>query len=170
MVIFGQNIKSPYCLCIHIPYKGIGCTVKQVFNLNKAMNYCSTWFSSIKCTIPVMINMAIPDQRSVLLYILSLAANIWTERLHCIQLYALFWSMNSLFKGPCSPKWLCVPVFLFWNTSFVKFSVLIRQSVHFFHTWPKCDSTHTEDGNFQLNEIVFLEYRVRKASWVNMGL
>ena len=77
---------------------------------------------------------------------------------------------RPILKGPCSPKWLCVPVFLFLNASFVKFSVLIRQSVHFFHTWPKCDSTHTEDGNFQLNEIIFLEYRVRKASWVNMGL
>ena len=34
------------------------------------------------------------------------------------------------FKGPCSPKWLCALVFLFWNDSFVKCSVLIG-----FHFW-----------------------------------
>ena len=35
----------------------------------------------------------------------------------------------------------------------------------------KHDSTHTEDGNFQLNQmqIIFLEYRARKAAWVNRG-
>ena len=58
-------------------------------------------------------------------------------------------------------------VFLFWTATFVKFSVLIGQSVRFFHAWPKCDSTHTEDGD--LHEIIFLEYRVRKATWVEHG-
>ena len=35
----------------------------------------------------------------------------------------------------------------------------------------KHDSTHTEDGNFQLNQmqIIFLEYRARRAAWVNRG-
>ena len=33
----------------------------------------------------------------------------------------------------------------------------------------KHDSPHTEDGNFQLNQIIFLEYRARKAAWVNRG-
>ena len=42
--------------------------------------------------------------------------------------------------------------------------------VHFFHAWPKCDSTHTEHSNFQLPEIMLLEYRVCNAFWVNMGL
>ena len=38
-----------------------------------------------------------------------------------------------------------------------------------FHAWPKCDSTRTEDGDFQLHEIIFLEYRARKAAWVEHG-
>ena len=62
-------------------------------------------------------------------------------------------------------------VFIFETLFFVKFSILIRQSVRFFFTdaWPKRDSTHTVDGNFQLREIIFLEYRARKAARVNMG-
>ena len=72
-------------------------------------------------------------------------------------------------KGPCSPKRLCTLVFLFWTASIVKFSVLIGQSVRIFHAWPKCDSTRSEDGDFQLHEIIFLEYRARKAAWVEHG-
>ena len=82
-------------------------------------------------------------------------------------------SLNYPFKGPCSSKWLCTLVFLFLNAFFlifVKFSVLIGQSFRLFPAWPKRDSTHTEDDNFQLYEIIFLEYKVCKAAWVNMGL
>ena len=32
------------------------------------------------------------------------------------------------------------------------------------------DSTNTEDGNFQLREIIFLEYRAHKAVWLFMSL
>ena len=42
--------------------------------------------------------------------------------------------------------------------------------VHFFHAWPKRASTHTEDSYFQLPKIIFLDYRVRYAFRVNMGL
>ena len=63
-------------------------------------------------------------------------------------------------------------VFCFETFSFFfKVSVLIRQSVRFFHAWPKRESSHTEDGNFQLREIIiFLECRACKAAWANMGL
>ena len=67
----------------------------------------------------------------------------------------------SLFKGPCSPKRLCALVFLFWNDSFVKCSVLIgfhfeercvtilkndcegeyNNYCSFFHAWPKLRET-----------------------------
>ena len=40
----------------------------------------------------------------------------------------------------------------------------------FFHAWPKRDSTHTGDSNFQLPKIIFLDYRVRNAFRVNTGL
>ena len=60
--------------------------------------------------------------------------------------------------------------FLFWNAIFVKSSVFwLGRRFRFFHAWPKRYSTHTEDGNFQLREIIFLEYRASKAAWVNMG-
>ena len=60
--------------------------------------------------------------------------------------------------------------FFFWNASFVKFSVLIGESVRFFHACPKRDSTHKEDGDIQLRETIFLEYRACSATWANMGL
>ena len=41
---------------------------------------------------------------------------------------------------------------------------------HLFHAWPKSDFTHTEDNNFQLCKIIFLEYRTHNALRVNMGL
>ena len=60
------------------------------------------------------------------------------------------------FKGPCSPKQHCTLVFLFWNASSVKCSVLIGfhfwgalhddakndcEGDHLFHTWPKHKET-----------------------------
>ena len=80
---------------------------------------------------------------------------------------------KSCFKGPCSPKWLCALELLF-ETPFCQmqcFDWLTHLwGVHFFHAWPKHASTHTEDSNFQLPEIIFLDYRVRNAFRVNMGL
>ena len=58
----------------------------------------------------------------------------------------------------------------FFFQSFVKFSVLIGESVRFFHACPKRDSTHTEDGDFQLRELIFLEYRACRATWAKMAL
>ena len=40
----------------------------------------------------------------------------------------------------------------------------------FFHAWPKRDYTHTEDSNFQIPEIIFLDYRVHNEFRVNTGL
>ena len=52
---------------------------------------------------------------------------------------------------------------------FCQIQCLIRE-IRIFHTHGlKHDSTHTEDGNFQLNQIIFLEYMARKAAWVNRG-
>ena len=53
----------------------------------------------------------------------------WLDIGHISSSFLVFlWSCcncTKALKGPCSPKWLCVLVFLFWNTFFVKFSVLI---------------------------------------------
>ena len=77
------------------------------------------------------------------------------------------WRLRPMFTQAA----LRASVFVLKRFFFVKFSVLIRQSVRFFFTdaWPKRDSTHTVDSNFQRSEIIFLEYRARKAAWVNMG-
>ena len=93
---------------------------------------------------------------------------IWRPRPELVRDHFDFFYL--FFKGPCSPKRLCALFFLFWNAIFVKSSVFwLGRRFRFFHGWPKRDSTHTEDGNFQLREIIFLEYRASKAAWVNMG-
>ena len=60
--------------------------------------------------------------------------NSIVTQMQCPETWVLFlWyhKPNSRFKkGPCSPKRLCALVFLFWNDSFVKCSVLIG-----FHFW-----------------------------------
>ena len=91
-----------------------------------------------------------------------------------IQVINIIWGQFPLsplhLMAHVPPKRICMLVFLFWNASFVKFSVLIGQSVCLFHTWPKRDSTHTEDSNFQLNEIIFLENRAFHTARVNISL
>ena len=53
----------------------------------------------------------------------------FVEGLSC-PLICISLSLSLSLKGPCSPKRLCALVFLFWNDSFVKCSVLIG-----FHFW-----------------------------------
>ena len=52
----------------------------------------------------------------------------------------------------------------FFQTLLLSNSVFLSGRVFAF------DSTHTEDGNFQLREIIFLEYRAHKAVWLFMSL
>ena len=77
------------------------------------------------------------------------------------------WRLRPMFTQAA----LRASVFIF-ETLFLSNSVFwLGRVFAFFFTdaWPKRDSTHTVDGNFQLREIIFLEYRARKAAWVNMG-
>ena len=57
-------------------------------------------------------------------------AHFWHFKRIGINAENKFEKREFIFKGPCSPKRLCALVFLFWNDSFVKCSVLIG-----FHFW-----------------------------------
>ena len=104
----------------------------------------------------------------------ALMLNIIKQCTIIINIYNIFWGQFPLcplhLMAHVPPNGLCTLLFLVWNASFVKFSVLIGQSVCLFLTWPKHDSTHNEDSNFQLSEIIFLENRAFHTAQVNISL
>jgi len=61
----------------------------------------------------------------------------WLDIGHISSSFLVFlWSCynhTKALKGPCSPKWLCVLVLLFWNAFFVKFSGWLPECSLFSH-------------------------------------